>query len=602
MALSLSNFLLPLLMLLQHGLVANAATVTFDWNITWVTTNPDGMADRPTIGINGQWPLPALNLTKGDRVIVNAYNGLGNQSTSLHFHGMFQNGTNEMDGPVGVNQCGIPPGSTMVYNFTLDQSGTYWYHSHQRGQYPDGLRGTLVINDPENPYAGEFDEEVTFSLSDWYHDQMPGLMKEFISYKNPTGAEPVPNSALMNDTQNFTVSIEPGKTYLFHVINYGAFAGQYFWIEDHTMEIVEVDGVFTEKAAADMIYLTTAQRVSFLLTAKNSSSTNFAMVGSMDTDLFDTIPSTLNPNVTGWLVYDKSSDLPTPALVDEFDPYDDFNLVPTDGMELYENVDYQVQLDLKMDNLGDGANYAFFNDVSYVSPKVPTLYTVMTSGASASSVGIYGSNTNAFVLGKDEVIEIVLNNDDAGKHPFHLHGHNFQAVVRSDEDAGFYDADNHTAFPAMPMRRDTFMVRPNGNFVVRFKADNPGVWLFHCHIEWHMDSGLVATMIEAPLELQKTLTIPQNHFDVCKAAGVPTTGNAAGNTEDLLDLSGENKSPAPLPAGFTARGIVALVFSCVSAFLGMAVISWYGAAPLRSKTVIAAKRRISQAGVVVEDK
>lgn len=108
-------------------------------------------------------------------------------------------------------------------------------------------------------------------------------MKEFISYKNPTGAEPVPNSALMNDTQNFTVSIEPGKTYLFHVINYGAFAGQYFWIEDHTMEIVEVDGVFTEKAAADMIYLTTAQRVSFLLTAKNSSSTNFAMVGSMDT-------------------------------------------------------------------------------------------------------------------------------------------------------------------------------------------------------------------------------------------------------------------------------------------------------------------------------
>lgn len=98
----------------------------------------------------------------------------------------------------------------------------------------------------------------------------------------------------------------------------------------------------------------------------------------------------------------------------------------------------------------------------------------MTSGASASSVGIYGSNTNAFVLGKDEVIEIVLNNDDAGKHPFHLHGHNFQAVVRSDEDAGFYDADNHTAFPAMPMRRDTFMVRPNGNFVVRFKADNPG--------------------------------------------------------------------------------------------------------------------------------
>jgi iron transport multicopper oxidase len=81
-------------------------------------------------------------------------------------------------------------------------------------------------------------------------------------------------------------------------------------------------------------------------------------------------------------------------------------------------------------------------------------------------------------------------------------------------------------------------------------------------------------MIEAPLELQKKLQIPQNHLDVCHASRTPTKGNAAGNTVDFLDLTGENKSPAPLPAGFTARGIVALVFSCVSAFLGIAVIAW----------------------------
>lgn len=100
------------------------------------------------------------------------------------------------------------------------------------------------------------------------------------------------------------------------------------------------------------------------------------------------------------------------------------------------------------------------------------------------------------------------------------------------------------------------------------------------HSEWHVDSGLVATMIEAPLELQQRLTIPQNHWDVCAAAGTPTKGNAAGNTENLLDLTGANKSPEPLPAGFTARGIVALVFSCISAFLGMAVISWCKCDPI----------------------
>lgn len=71
MALSLSSFLLAL-----SGLVAltDAATITYDWNITWVNANPDGMAERPVMGINGQWPLPLLNITKGDRVVANVHN------------------------------------------------------------------------------------------------------------------------------------------------------------------------------------------------------------------------------------------------------------------------------------------------------------------------------------------------------------------------------------------------------------------------------------------------------------------------------------------------------------------------------------------------
>ena len=81
-------------------------------------------------------------------------------------------------------------------------------------------------------------------------------------------------------------------------------------------------------------------------------------------------------------------------------------------------------------------------------------------------------------------------------------------------------------------------------------------------------------MIEAPLEIQKNLTIPQNHYDVCRAGSTPFTGNAAGNTVNLLNLDGQNKSVPPLPSGFTAGGIVALVFSCVSAVLGMAAIAW----------------------------
>lgn len=128
--------------------------------------------------------------------------------------------------------------------------------------------------------------------------------------------------------------------------------------------------------------------------------------------------------------------------------------------------------------------------------------------------------------------------------------------------------------PSVPMRRDTLIVKPMSNFVIRFRADNPGVWIFHCHIEWHMDSGLAATMIEAPAVLQEQTVIPQDFLDICEAGGVATTGNAAGNTEDWLDLKGQNRMVPWLPSGFTTKGYVAMVFSCAAGILGVATIAW----------------------------
>ena len=138
------------------------------------------------------------------------------------------------------------------------------------------------MHDPESPYLGQYAKEFVLSLSDWYHDQMTDLLPSFISLYNPTGAEPVPDSALMNDNQNGTFAVEPNTSYMFHIVNVGAFAGQYLWFEGHTMQIVEVDGVWTEAQEAEMIYVTAAQRYSVLVTTKNQTSQNFAIVGSMD--------------------------------------------------------------------------------------------------------------------------------------------------------------------------------------------------------------------------------------------------------------------------------------------------------------------------------
>jgi iron transport multicopper oxidase len=89
-------------------------------------------------------------------------------------------------------------------------------------------------------------------------------------------------------------------------------------------------------------------------------------------------------------------------------------------------------------------------------------------------------------------------------------------------------------------------------------------------------------LVEAPADLQSALKVPQDQLDACKALDIATTGNAAGNTKDPLDLNGANTAPGPIPTGFTPRGIAAMVFSCVAAFLGMAVIVWYGMVPLKN--------------------
>lgn len=169
-----------------------AKTVQYDWTLSWVNANPDELYDRSVVGVNGAWPLPAIQGKVGDRVIVNITNNLG-QPTSIHFHGLYQNGTNEMDGPVMVTQCPVPDGSNFIYNFTLDQVGSYWYHSHWKAQYVNGLRGPLLIYDDDEPFKDEYDEDIYLTMSDWYHDEANWLVKnEFLTLKNPTGAEPIP--------------------------------------------------------------------------------------------------------------------------------------------------------------------------------------------------------------------------------------------------------------------------------------------------------------------------------------------------------------------------------------------------------------------------
>lgn len=570
---------------------ALAETHNLKWNATYVTANPDGLAEvDDVISCNGVYPWPDLRVKKGDRVVIELYNGLGDSDTSVHFHGLFQWDTNQSDGVPGLTQCQIPPGHSMVYNFTVpDQVGTFWYHSHTKGQYMDGMRGVFVIEDPEDPYADLYEEEQIIAVSEWYHKNITDLTKTFLNLYNPTGAEPIPQNLLFNNYMNGTWNVKPDTSYLVRLVNTGGFVSQYIYLEDHNMTVVAIDGIYVEPYETDMIYITVAQRYDFIVHTKNDTSKNYAFMQKYDDTMLDLIPDDLLLNITSNINYNSENGWPEQYYVDELDPLDDFYLTPYNHTQFqdYDDVDHQITIDVDMINMGNGINYAFFNNITYVGPKIPTLGTVMSAedDATALSAEIYGSNTHSIVLQKDEIVEVVLNNLDTGVHPFHLHGHFFQVYERgpdySEADAPVlynssipYTPREHSAF------RDTLYVRPQSYFVIRFKADNPGVWFFHCHIEWHLIQGLALTFVEDPVGMRATQEpFSDSWKEVCDAQG-GYVGNAANNTANFFDLKGEDVQPKPLPSGFTARGIVALVFSCISGILGCIAICIYGMADI----------------------
>lgn len=124
----------------------------------------------------------------------------------------------------------------------------------------------------------------------------------------------------------------------------------------------------------------------------------------------------------------------------------------------------------------------------------------------------YPAEWNVQNFGRNTSMRIVVNNPGPAAHPMHLHGHNMQIL---SEGPGNWDGTTITN-GGNPTRRDTQIVRNGGHMVMQFDADNPGVWPFHCHIVWHVSSGLYANMLESPASIAKFMPIPSTLQKTCK--------------------------------------------------------------------------------------
>ncbi|KIM52502.1 Ferroxidase [Scleroderma citrinum Foug A] len=606
--------------LLSTSASALAGVQELWWNVTYVeNANPDGLYDRRVIGVNDTWPPPPISVNSSDSLLIHLTNGL-DVPTTLHNHGMFFNSTSWMDGAMAVSQCGIPPGQTFDYLIPVNTSGqwgTYWSHAHSLGQYVDGLRTSLVLHPSQETY--QYDEEFTVILGDWYHQEHSELIKQFISISNPRGAEPIPDSALMyfaqNSTylppisgtspspvtaavgfnENSTLPFVAGRRYRLRVINTSALATFFFWIDGHSMQIIEADGIDVQEYPVDALNLAVAQRYSVLVDARNDTSSNWMIHANMDPTMFDHVPSTLQLNVTSSITYATGQNTTDLGTISDYAQFNDSNLVPTEVVP-QPSVTKTLTLEFLFQTMNDGTNRAMINDVVYNQPIVPAVLSELSLGQNATVQEAYGPYS--YILDHLDVVDLLIQNTDTNHHPFHLHGHKFQIVNRAAQ----FDSNDPTLNPplvegqANPMRRDTVVIPGGGSVTLRVVADNPGVWMLHCHIEWHLESGLAIQLIEAPLVAQERAVgnIPSFIYEQCAALGVPSSGNAAGHAS-TTDLTGLPLGPYLQKLGWLPKGILAMTGCVVSAFVGMVTVVWYSMGVIDSEEEIEeeARRRLA---------
>ncbi|KAJ1815293.1 ferroxidase fet3, partial [Coemansia sp. RSA 2599] len=484
----------------------------------------------------------------GDTLVLNVVNSL-DQPTSVHVHGIFQHGTSYMDGAGMVTQCGIPPGANFTYEYSINQSGTYWIHGHYNHQNSEGLRTPLIVYDKNmDKLPMEYDEEALIYLEDWYTVPVAERMKEVWNPKVPFPPPPSYPTGLINGINgNVTqvVNMEPGKKYRFRVLNMGTTEWFKFSIPGHKMTVIEADGEYSDPMTVDGLDIGPGQRYSAIVQAMDSVEYNYIFNATLYANFVPAAPE-LNPRYyTGLIQYKAGAPIKhiEPETDSDIEWAQDIKMQAYDRMPLLD-VSRTIDTVAGSKQFSDNLTRAILHQYPYVMPpKVPTLFSAMSMGELAVDSAIYGPQTEAQVISKGEVIEIYMTNETPIDHAMHLHGHSFQ--VTEYGPAGNSSLIGKPPAPVVrsgpyPMRRDTFVVPAFQYARVRFLADNPGVWLFHCHMDIHFAMGLAMTFIEAPKELQKTQRIPETLKQMCLAQGLQASGNGAGNQG--LDLSG-----LPLP-------------------------------------------------------
>ena len=407
-----------------------------------------GGADRPATGLwlyDGVSPGPMIEAERGDELEVVFTNRL-DVPTTMHWHGI--RNLNEMDGVPDLTQAAVEPGGSFTYRFPLRDSGAFWYHAHNKGweQLARGLYGPLVVREPgmaadsnditlvaDDWRLGEdyqLHEESFGSLMDWSHQ---GRLGNWLTINGATDPE---IRVASGDVRLRMINAANARTMAFQIAGGAPF------------RVVALDGAPCEPFEMSVIRLAPAQRVDVI------ADLGGGQVALQEVSTGDPIDAAQFMVGEG----DPGAVVPTPR------PW--YPRPDTAGARV---IDIHMQGGA-MGNLGSAIFEGEEMPLRQLAQEHSKLW------AFNGEIGGYGLSLADLDLGEVAILRVW--NDTRWEHAMHLHGHHF------------WVASQEFGEEARNVLRDTYLMAAGEKADFIFVADNPGLWLFHCHMMEHHAAGM----------------------------------------------------------------------------------------------------------------
>lgn len=412
---------------------------------------PDSPAQSDLWTYNSMTPGPEIRVKQGDRVRVRLTNNL-EEPTSIHWHGIRID--NRMDGVAGLTQDAVPPGETFDYEFVAPDAGTYWYHAHNKSwsQVARGLYGPLIVEELEPAF--DSDHDLTLVIDDWRLDGDGALdVSSLGSLMDWSHGGRLGNWMTVNGESLPVFDMRGGEAYRLRLIN--ACNSRVLELDPVKLgaKVLAYDG--QPLPAPTMLdyrpfLLGPAQRVDLLVVPEN----DFALEEVSGDKPFAFAAFTVSDGGAAALS-------PFPSLPLNSIPEPDLDNATT------------VRLDMTGGAMGG------FNDIVYQGKKLEGEDFRRTRQVWAFNGVANLAEEPLFRASRGETIVLETVNNTGWVHAMHLHGHHFRVTDRSGA----------TANDGQPWR-DTFLIGPEQTTKIAFVADNPGMWLLHCHMLEHAAAGM----------------------------------------------------------------------------------------------------------------